>query len=822
MIRVFIGLIITLATALFLVLTALVIVPMVVDQDDYKEQIRSLVLEKSGHELILHEDISLSMNKFPQFTVVLGRSEIKNSSGFSSEDFVLVESIDVGVDLLSLFNGPPEVTYLSVSGLEINLEKNSAGVDNWSRAKAEKNSGEPEINQVVVAGDGSHRDDAKPQLAFLAGLSLGVINIESAEVSYIDQVKGISYSMEGLSIITSSFEPGEESEIAIKGHWLSENPASDGNINLKYKVLFDQSSWKLMVVDLILDVNSRRPGFLIKEGQVALKTDLVYNLKGGGVTLSNTDLDLKGWTDDLPFRELGVKFKGSAIASSGFATVHLPEDSVMTAQIKADTLPHAGIELAIHSDISFNRAASTLQMAKLRVKGPAGLLVSGELSGKSLKSQPELSGELSMERVDLEAMMIALGQHLSSTGVLSHGAIAAKFRVDAEGGELQNIRLQLDESNIEGVASISSFSRPVVAFDIKVDDLDLDHYLAAKKDGEVIPAEEGEVVVPVEAGAAIEMVSKTAEPSLFTGLANLDLYGKIVFDRLKLRKVVVSDLSIESTAQSGLITIAPVMANLYDGQLLANIAVDLRKPEPSIKFENSITGFQIGGLLNDLNGDAKFTGLTNLTYALNSKGADSLSLRKNLNGTISMAVDNGEVHGFDVVQKIRSIAKVGRDTRNGEASSDEPMVKATKFSELTATAIVKNGLIVNKDLKAVSPILHLTGKGSVDLVAEEVNYTLSADVYTAVKEVDLNKAKKLKGMVVPIHYWGPFSSIGVPKVENVDFSSLLKSSLKTKLLQDSIKKLGGEEKVKRELERLEKQFGGKLPVNKLLKGVLGF
>jgi AsmA protein len=820
MIRLLILLIIAFATVLFLLLTALMVVPALVDPNDYKDQIRNIVQDKTGHSLLLHGDIGLSMSQFPQVTLTLGQSEIKNISGFSGNSLMVIDSINVGVELIPLLGEQLEVTHLSVSGLEVNLERDRSGWGNWQGEKAESKTSSSKPNTDSVPSTENRLVDGQQSVSVLAGLYLGGVNIADAQINYVDHGNGMAYALTDFSITTTPFAPGRESAITINGLWKGQNPVSDGSIDLKYRMSFDQSTREIKIRQLVMAIHGQRPGYAIEEVELVAKTDLVYKLKGGGLDLESADIGMKAWADGLSFRELGMEFKGSVAVAPGLSSVQLSKVA-LTTQVKSDTLPPAGIEFSTQSDISVDLVAATFRMAGLRVQGPVGMLITGDLSGKSLMSQPELAGNLKIDKFDLQALMIALGQPLPDPRLLNHAALATQFRVDSAGGEFGNINIQLDDTNLTGMVSISSLEKPAAVFDLKVDTLDLDRYLSDKKTVDVSGkvAVEGDNVTDTE-----QITDSSLQASLpLDFLRNIDLDGKLAVGRLKVRGLQVTDITMSGVANDGLISLTPVAAQLYEGRLLANMVLDLRQPEPQLKFGNQITGIQIGRLLNDLSGSEKLTGLTNLTTYLETQGFDSKSQRKNLQGTLSASVTDGEIRGMDVVHKIRALyAAVVRKTDRKNPVISKASTEATPFSKLTATATINNGVMENRDLRAISPILHLTGAGSVDLVAEMVDYSLNADVYSALKDLNPAKAEKLKGMVLPIHIKGPFSALDKPIMENLDFSSLLRSSLKTKLLEKGVKKLGGKEKIIKTLDRLEEKFGGKLPTEKLLKGLFGF
>ncbi|MBF0195154.1 MAG: AsmA family protein [Magnetococcales bacterium] len=540
----------------------------------------------------------------------------------------------------------------------------------------------------------------------------------------------------------------------------------------------------------------------------------------------NTDIALKAWTHGLAFRELGINYKGSVIVEPDFASIQLP-NVAMTTQIKADTLPPAGIELGINSDIIFDLARSMATAEKLSVKGPAGMQLSGNIVGKLLEGSPEISGSLVVDKLKIQGLLNALGQPPSQLGSLSHAAMASNFSITNKKVKLNNFSLQLDDTNIKGVAFIDSIHKPVVGFDVVVDDLDLNRYLETQQN--VKPSANSSNAPAIVSGtsvskaAATNLKQTTVKPAMLplAFLYNKHVYGKAVFGRLKVNKVVMRDLLIETTVNDGFVTLAPVTAKLYDGQLLSNIYFDLNKSEPHVKIATQITGLKAGDLFHDLTGEDKFKGLSNLSFEVASSGSDNVSMLKNLSGTMALDIENGEIHGFDLVEQIRTIYAVVGNQKEDGATGKNLGAKATQFSNLTGQATIKNGVVKNEDLVLTSDLLLLNGEGSVDLVAQEVDYIFNADIYTTIKELNQKEADKIKGLIVPIHIKGKFNNIGPPKIEKDDLSVLLGSALNTKIVKDGLKKLGENEDIKKHINRLEEKFGGEIPVKKLLNGLFG-
>ncbi|MBT8430439.1 MAG: AsmA family protein, partial [Gammaproteobacteria bacterium] len=68
-----------------LVVAAAVILPMVVDPNDYKPQIVAAAKEKLGRDLAIEQDLSLTV--FPWLGIETGGVRVGNAAGFAEQPF---------------------------------------------------------------------------------------------------------------------------------------------------------------------------------------------------------------------------------------------------------------------------------------------------------------------------------------------------------------------------------------------------------------------------------------------------------------------------------------------------------------------------------------------------------------------------------------------------------------------------------------------------------------------------------------------------------------------------------------------------------------
>jgi len=164
-----------LASVVVLLVLSIIIIPIVVDPNNYKEEIQQLVKEKTGRDLMIKGDLSLSV--FPWVGVGINQVSLSNADGFKGGNFAEIEQAEVKVKLFPLFSQQIDVSTVVLNGLKLNLAKNKAGISNW--ADMAKSSGDTEEKSSVAKTSESSG-------ASLGAIAVGGIQIVDANVNWND------------------------------------------------------------------------------------------------------------------------------------------------------------------------------------------------------------------------------------------------------------------------------------------------------------------------------------------------------------------------------------------------------------------------------------------------------------------------------------------------------------------------------------------------------------------------------------------------------------------------------------------------------------
>ncbi len=286
-----------------LIVAAVIVIPLVVDPNDFKPQIAEAVESNTGRQLSMPGDLGLSV--FPWLGLELGATSLANAPGFSDRPFAQVEAVQVKVKLLPLLRKELQMDTVVLKGLKVSLETDAVGKTNWDDLAAGK--AEP-------AEEPSESAEQASEVA-LAGLAIGGVEITDANLLWDDQSTGAQYRVEQVSLETGAIAPGEAVPVRLQLHLSAKEPEIAGPVEFSGTVALsdDNQVVQLDAARLTTDLaGAGLPGG-------GLKSKLGFDTR---VDLAAQTLDVAGLALDILGLRLegGVKGKdilGDAAAFSG-------------------------------------------------------------------------------------------------------------------------------------------------------------------------------------------------------------------------------------------------------------------------------------------------------------------------------------------------------------------------------------------------------------------------------------------------------------------------------------------------------------------------
>ncbi len=420
--------------------------------------------------------------------------------------------------------------------------------------------------------------------------------------------------------------------------------------------------------------------------------------------------------------------------------------------ITADGASGETFRFAATLDGKERRIAATLRLSG--VTGMAGDAQSLKIEKFALDadakvSEAQLAAKLaSPVALDLGKQTVALTQ-LAGQLDLTHPALPMKTLALPLSGALsadlakQSARLQLDTqldaSTIKAKVEFGKFAPLALAFDLDIDQLDLDKYLPPDR-------KSPDAAVGGTAGKAAEQKID------LSALEGLDLKGTVKIGQLTAAKLKASNLRVQVDAKQGRLAIAPLSANLYEGRLEGELSANAKGNRFAAK--QTLTGVRIDPLLNDLADQDLLAGRGNVALDLTAQGATVAALKKALAGSARVELRDGAIKGIDIGQKLREAKSLLKGGQDVGVTADAN--RKTDFSELSASFRIANGVAHNDDLLAKSPLLRLAGAGDIDIGNGRLDYLLRTSVVATATGQGGKDLDAVKGLTIPVRLSGPF------------------------------------------------------------------
>ena len=273
---------------LLLVVAAVIILPLVVDPNDFKDEISQAVESKTGRVLAIEGDIGLSV--FPWLGLEIGPTSLSNAPGFSASPFAAMDEVQVRIKLLPLLRKELEMDTVVLKGLQVSLETDAQGKTNWE-----------DLAGAGAPAEPAPADEEQPSAGemTLAGLAIGGVEITDAGVIWDDQQAAARYEISGLNLTTGAIAPGQAVPVELKLEVDSAQPKLSGPLAFAATIALSDDSQTVTLTDALLETDLA--GDTLPGGQ--LKSELGFN----------TSLNLEAQTlavSDLVLKALGLQLEG--------------------------------------------------------------------------------------------------------------------------------------------------------------------------------------------------------------------------------------------------------------------------------------------------------------------------------------------------------------------------------------------------------------------------------------------------------------------------------------------------------------------------------
>ena len=469
------------------------------------------------------------------------------------------------------------------------------------------------------------------------------------------------------------------------------------------------------------------------------------------------------------------------VSASMDATLGLADNQYRLENLNVDIVGQGSAWPGGQGDVglSFDALEADLQAETLTLQGLAlemlGLTMTGTLAGRQLFSELSLAGAVRFEPFDPQELLATLDVEIETADpdVLRRASVSAELVYDSSRMMLEDVEFALDDSQLSGELGLLGDS---IRFDLEIDSINIDRYLPAAEEGTA--AEEGsldEVDLPLEV------------------LRTLSAAGRMAINETQFSGLTLTNLDVSFSAEDGLVSLEP-SASLYSGTYAGEIAARVTDDTAALSIDQQLTGIDAMLLGRDLMDVESLSGTLNASMNLAASGSNLGEVRRQLDGDISFELTEGAWEGFDMWYELRR-ARAAFGSRPTPAR--EGPVR-TSFSVVSASGVLEDSVMTNRDLTADLGFMTLTGGGTVNLVTDAIDFDVIARfVDGAILQSD-PEMTDLAGDELPLTISGSISSPSVLP----DFSAMIRAEAE-EALQEEI-----EEEREELRDRLEDRLRG--------------
>lgn len=592
----------------------------------------------------------------------------------------------------------------------------------------------------------------------------------------------------------------------------------DGDISLSFlprlavsvnDVTFQNASWassphmaKMDQLEIVLKIMP-----LIR-GEVALDR---FIMRGPEIDLSVNRQGVGNWVFDTPAQTAPAPAPDAPADEEGGFTptitdIQLGEISLINGQVRFSNLATGGayeasdinLDVSLPSldaplglngsvvwngdkvdlglDVASPRAFSVGEPSDIRLDISAPKVTANFSGTGSLSPVLTINGAASLDIPSLRALAEWAGQPMAPGGGFGPLELNGTAAIVGDKYSFTGATLAFDGMNGTGDLAIDAGrSRPKLTGALALDKLDANVYLGDGPSNSAPASAGGQG----GGGSAPAAAGWSDAPIDLSGLktidADLDLsVGEILFQDLTIGKS-----ALDVVINGGKLTAKLTELALYEGAGVGQLTLDGSRGTPSLGANFNLKNLSAYPFLKDAAGFERLEGLAAFNINVTTRGVSQKAMMSALNGSGAVNFADGAIRGINIAELSRNVFSAA--TSGWESGGSQ----STDFSELGGTFSIARGILTNNDLKMLSPLVRIAGRGTVNMPDQTLNYRVEPKLAATLE--GQGGSGDVKGIEVPIVISGPWSNPSFTP----DLAAIISNPDGIKDVIDSVKEDGG-------------------------------
>ncbi|MCP9659093.1 outer membrane assembly protein AsmA [Escherichia fergusonii] len=304
------------------------------------------------------------------------------------------------------------------------------------------------------------------------------------------------------------------------------------------------------------------------------------------------------------------------------------------------------------------------------------------------------------------------GADLPKQGIQGHGQFRAQWQEAQKRLSFEQINLTANDSNLTGQAQVALLEKPEWLLRLQFAQLNLDNLLPMN---DVMTTQNG-VAQQGQNQPTLPrpVISSRIDEPAYQGLKGFAADILLQANNVRWRGMDFADVTAQMTNKAGLLEIIQLQGKLNQGVVSLPGTLDATASHPRIVFHPRLENVEIGTILNAFNYPISLTGKMSLAGDFSGADIDANAFRHTWQGTAHVEMADTRMEGMNFQQMIQQAV----ERNGGDVKAAENFDNVTRLDHFSTDLTLDNGVVTLDDMQGESPMLALSGAGTLNLAEQ--------------------------------------------------------------------------------------------------------
>lgn len=304
------------------------------------------------------------------------------------------------------------------------------------------------------------------------------------------------------------------------------------------------------------------------------------------------------------------------------------------------------------------------------------------------------------------------GADLPKQGIQGQGSFQVQWQESHKRLSFNQISLTANDSTLSGQAQVTLTEKPEWQLRLQFPQLNLDNLIPLNEtaNGENGAAQQG----LSQSTLPRPVISSRIDEPAYQGLQGFTADILLQASNVRWRGMNFTDVATQMTNKSGLLEITQLQGKLNGGQVSLPGTLDATSINPRINFQPRLENVEIGTILKAFNYPISLTGKMSLAGDFSGADIDADAFRHNWQGQAHVEMTDTRMEGMNFQQMIQQAV----ERNGGDVKAAENFDNVTRLDRFTTDLTLKDGVVTLNDMQGQSPMLALSGAGTLNLAEQ--------------------------------------------------------------------------------------------------------